>query len=569
MSKKLTTLQVVNRYVDAVLSDRITTCVSVRAAVKRYVSDIKRQGYEDFPFVLNENIAAACCDFFPEVLRHSIGKEAGNSFVLEPWQVFGIWNIFGWKRVEDNSRRFRRFFWSMARKNGKSCMGSGFAILGAMADLNPITKKSESVAEVLLCATKIEQVRKVMYAEIERMRLQSEHVKALSTAINKQVTFAHNGGSIRCIGSDKPFSGLNPHMILMDEKHEWREHHRKFYDTMMTGSGNRVQPLIGDFTTAGDDTSQLWQEDYDYATGVARGGFVDETYFSYVFELDEHDDPLDESLWIKANPNLGVSIPIQYLREEAAQAKTSPVALNRFTRFHCNRKVSSFERFILPDDWDTNAYELSDWSNADAITAGIDLGGRDDLASIGVVARFPIDEDDEGKTIWRYEGFSRSFIVEETHRDLKKQPWAGWVANKQLKVTRYVVAALRDDFLALADQLGIRAVAYDPYNAAQLGDELEQAGLEVLKMPQNHFHFNEPMEELTAAIREHRFRPDESDSILRWCALNMMTTTNAQGKMMPDKRNSSEKIDAAVALLMALRLSMLAPSRPSGSLFIC
>jgi phage terminase large subunit-like protein len=448
-------------------------------------------------------------------------------------------------------------------------MGSGFALLGAMADVNPITRKPESVAEVLLCATKIEQVRKVMYAEIERMRLQSEHVKALSTAINKQISFSHNGGSIRCIGSDKPFSGLNPHMILMDEKHEWREHHRKFYDTMMTGSGNRTQPLIGDFTTAGDDTSQLWQEDYDYATGVARGDFQDETYFSYVFELDENDDPLDESLWIKANPNLGVSIPFQYLREEAAQAKTSPVALNRFTRFHCNRKVSSFDRFILPDEWDANADELSDWSNADAITAGIDLGGRDDLASIGIVARFPLDEDDSGKTIWRYEAFSRSFIVEDTHRDLKKQPFAGWVADRKLKVCRYVVSALRDELLQLADELGIRAVAYDPYNAAQLGDELSQAGLEVLKMPQNQFHFNEPMEEMAAAIREHRFRPDKSDSILRWCSLNMMTTTNAQGKMMPDKRNSSEKIDAAVAVLMGLRLSMLAPSRPSGSLFIC
>jgi len=569
MSRRPTTKQVVEQYVDDVVSNRITACVSVRSAVERYVEDIDRQGDDDFPYYLSENVASACCDFFPEVLRHSIGKMAGKPFVLEPWQVFGIWNIFGWKRLSDHSRRFRRFFWTMGRKNGKSCMGSGFAIIGAMADLNPITKSPESVAEVLLCATKIEQVRKVMYAEIERMRHQSEHVKALSTDINKQISFAHNGGTIRCIGSDKPFSGLNPHMILMDEKHEWREHHRKFYDTMMTGSGNRVQPLIGDFTTAGDDTSQLWQEDYDYATGVARGDFTDETYFSYIFEIDEEDDPLDESTWIKANPNLGVSIPLHYLQEEAQQAKTSPVALNRFTRFHCNRKVSSFERFILPADWDSNADELSDWSYADAVTAGIDLGGRDDLASIGIIARFAIDEDDEGRTIWRYEGFSKSFIVDETHRDLHKQPWANWVATEQLIVRRYVVSSLRDEFLRLADELGIRAVAYDPYNAAQLGDELSQAGLEVLKMPQNPYHFNEPMEEFAAAIREKRFRPDKNDDILRWCSLNMMTTTNAQGKMMPDKRNSNEKIDAAVALLMALRLSMLAPSRPSGSLFIC
>jgi phage terminase large subunit-like protein len=116
-----------------------------------------------------------------------------------------------------------------------------------------------------------------MYAEIERMRLQSKRVESVSTAINKQISFKHNRGTIRCIGSDKPYDGLNPHMVLMDEKHAWREHHRKFFDTMVTGSGNRVQPLIGDFTTAGDDTSLLWQEDYDYASAVCRGDIQDET----------------------------------------------------------------------------------------------------------------------------------------------------------------------------------------------------------------------------------------------------------------------------------------------------
>jgi phage terminase large subunit-like protein len=489
-------------------------------------------------------------------------------FNLEPWQLFGIWNIFGWKRCEDRTRRFRRVFWTMARKNGKSTLGSGIALDGGMADVNPFTGRPEDVAEIVLCATKKEQAQKVMYAEIERMRSQSEHVKALSTPINKQITFSHNKGYIHCIGSDKPFDGLNPHMVLMDEKHAWREHHRKFYDTMMTGSGNRSQPLIIDFTTAGDDTSQLWQEDYDYATGVVRGDFVDESYFSYIFELDENDDALDESLWPKANPNIGVSIGLESLREAAAKAKTSPVELNRFTRYHCNRKVSAYERFILPADWDDMADSLSSWRHADAITAGIDLGGRDDLASFGVIARFPVDEDEEGKTIWRYEGFTKSFIVDETKRDLKKQPWAGWIATGELTVVRYVVASLRDEFLRVAEEIGIRAVAYDPYNAAQLGDELSQAGLDVIKMPQNCFQFHEPMQELTAAIRENRFTPDKTDNILRWCALNMMTTSNAQGKMMPDKRNSSEKIDAAVALLMGIRLAMLAPSRPTGSLFI-
>jgi phage terminase large subunit-like protein len=566
--KKHEAHKAVDKYVKDVLSGRVVSCVSHWAAVQRYVDDLERQNSPEFPYYFSLDVASAHCDFFPEVLKHSIGKSSGLPFSLEPWQLFGIWNIFGWKRCEDRTRRFRRVFWTMARKNGKSTLGSGIAIDGGMADVNPFTGRPEDVAEIVLCATKKEQAQKVMYAEIERMRSQSEHVKALSTPINKQITFSHNKGYIHCVGSDKPFDGLNPHMVLMDEKHAWREHHRKFYDTMMTGSGNRSQPLIIDFTTAGDDTSQLWQEDYDYATGVARGEFKDESYFSYIFELDEQDDPLDERLWPKANPNLGVSIGVEFLREAAAKAKTSPVELNRFTRYHCNRKVSAYERFILPADWDNMADSLASWQHADAITAGIDLGGRDDLASFGVVARFPVDEDEDGKTIWRYEGFTRSFIVDETKRDLKKQPWAGWIATGELTVVRYVVAALRDEFLKVADEIGIRAVAYDPYNAAQLGDELSQAGLEVIKMAQNCFQFHEPMQELTAAIRENRFTPEKTDNILRWCALNMMTTSNAQGKMMPDKRNSSEKIDAAVALLMGIRLAMLAPSRPTGSLFI-
>jgi phage terminase large subunit-like protein len=568
MKKKSDTHKAVDKYVKDVLSGRIVSCVSHRAAVQRYVDDLERQNSSEFPYYFSLDVASAHCDFFPEVLKHSIGKSSGMPFNLEPWQLFGIWNIFGWKRCEDRTRRFRRVFWTMARKNGKSTLGSGIALDGGMADVNPFTGRPEDVAEIVLCATKKEQAQKVMYAEIERMRSQSEHVKALSTPINKQITFSHNKGYIHCIGSDKPFDGLNPHMVLMDEKHAWREHHRKFYDTMMTGSGNRSQPLIIDFTTAGDDTSQLWQEDYDYATGVVRGEFVDESYFSYIFELDENDDALDESLWPKANPNIGVSIGLESLREAAAKAKTSPVELNRFTRYHCNRKVSAYERFILPADWDDMADSLSSWRHADAITAGIDLGGRDDLASFGVIARFAVDEDEEGKTIWRYEGFTKSFIVDETKRDLKKQPWAGWIATGELTVVRYVVASLRDEFLRVAEEIGIRAVAYDPYNAAQLGDELSQAGLDVIKMPQNCFQFHEPMQELTAAIRENRFTPDKTDNILRWCALNMMTTSNAQGKMMPDKRNSSEKIDAAVALLMGIRLAMLAPSRPTGSLFI-
>src|SRR5690606_27280573 len=103
-----------------------------------------------------------------------------------------LWCIFGWKRDADDSRRFRKVFWSMARKNGKSSIAAGIAIYCAMLDVNPITGKPEDVAEVILAATKKDQVEKVIYAEIERMRVKSKQIERMSTRINKQITFKHN-----------------------------------------------------------------------------------------------------------------------------------------------------------------------------------------------------------------------------------------------------------------------------------------------------------------------------------------------------------------------------------------
>lgn len=568
MAKQSSAAAIVAGYIAGVLSGEIVACRLVKAACERHLRDLERIGDDGFPYYFDDVAAGAYVDYFPVMLCHSIGDSAGKPFYLEPWQAFGIWSIFGWKRKANKSRRFRRVFWSMARKNGKSTLGAGLAIAGASIDMNPVTRTPESVAQVILCATKKDQAKKVMYAEIERMRNASPRILSASTNINQQISFYHNHGTIECVGSDKPYDGLNPHMVIMDEKHAWREYHRKFYDTMVTGSGNRIQPLIMDFTTAGDDGSQLWQEDYDYASRVATGEIVDESYFGYIFELDEDDDPLEESNWVKANPNIGVSVKIDYIVEAAGKAQHDEASLLRFIRYHCNRKVSSASRFIQPDDFDRCRASLSDWRLSDCITAGIDLGGRDDLASYAMCARFHAGEGEDGKELWRYEITTKNFIVDETVRDLNKMPWADWCYTGQLKKVRYVVASLRDDLLADAWEHGCKAVAYDPYGANQLGDELSEKGLEVLKMPQNCYHFHEPLEELRAAIRENRVTFDADDDILRFCILNMMTVENSAGRAMPDKKNSAEKIDAAVASLMALRLAMLAPSRPTGSLFI-
>jgi phage terminase large subunit-like protein len=111
-------------------------------------------------------------------------------------------------------------------------------------------------------------------------------------------------------------------------------------------------------------------------------------------------------------------------------------------------------------------------------------------------------------------------------------------------------------------------VAFDPYNASQLGDELDAAGLTAVKMPQAHHHFNEVLLEFQNAAVEGRLRPAVNDPVLRWCALNMSINRNSRDQVMPDKKHSKEKIDAVVASLMAMRAVMVCKSKFTGSLFI-
>jgi phage terminase large subunit-like protein len=500
------------------------------------------------------------------MLRHSIGEFAGRTFELEPWQLFAIWCIFGWKRDDDNSRRFRKVYWSMARKNGKSSIAAGLCLYLGAGDIDPATGRPEAVGQILLTATKKEQAQ-VVYGEAERMRMQSPTMARISDVKNERIYFKHNGSYICKVSSEKPFDGLNPHCVVMDELHAWSEYHRKFYDTMVTGSGSRTQPLHLIITTAGDDKSKLWNDNYDYAVNVLKGIYKDETLFAAIYEGDETDDPADESLWIKSNPNLGVSCKLEYLRNLWNEDKHTAHGINRFTRYNLNRRVSSLEKAFDLAAFDKCIGELSDWSEADCFGAGSDLGARDDLAAYAVCARFLQGVSDSGAPIYRYEFKTKAYIASDTHRNLNAVPFSQFIANGELTVSSYPIEELQAALIGDCANLGCNTIAYDPYNAQQLSEALTKEGLVAARMPQNQANFNEPITDFIKMLREGRLRFANS-SLLRWCANNAIIAKDRQDRFMFDKRESSEKIDLIVAAVMAFRICSLQPERPTGSLFM-
>lgn len=386
------------------------------------------------------------------------------------------------------------------------------------------------------------------------MRRASPSISSASRDVNKQIEFTRNEGTIETVGSDKPYDGRNPHAIFMDEIHAWREHHREFHDTMITGDGSRDQSLISYITTAGSDKSHLWQEVYSYAKDVVIGKVKDETLFAFIAELDDDDDPWDEGNWIKSNPNLGVSCSLDYLRAQATKMRQSEVGTNRFLRYHGNKQVSSTASAFDLKKWDACKADLSDWRTADAFGLGVDLGARDDLASYAIVAKWNIGDGESD--IWRYEARVQTYISASTERDLNKAPFAEFVYGDRIKVSQHPLVDLRQDVIEECSALGIDKIAFDPYNAQSLAEDLSVEGINGVRCAQNYAMFNEPIQELQDAVDTCDIAHD-GDPVLRWAVSNAICVSDRQDRIMYDKATSVDKIDPVVALTMAFRMAIL------------
>lgn len=570
MVRNATYFEIMEKYCGDILSGEIVACKLIRQAVQKFVDELERskQYDEDFPFEFDRNAVERFCAVFPSFLTHSKGEWADKPFILSPWQVFVVGNLFGWKRRIDGTRRFRKVFLSVARKNGKTSLCSGLELIFLFLD-------NEPGAEIYIGATKLDQA-KLIHDEAETMLKSCRKLLKHAYIKRNNISFPLRNSFARPLGSDKPFSGLNVHAIFFDEFHEWMEFHRKFYSTMTTASGSRRQPLEMIITTAGNDESNLYNEEAEYARGVVDGSIIDDQLFALIYELDEKDDPFkddfDLDLLIKSNPGYGVSVKPDYLASKLTEAKNKSILKKKdFKRYHGNVSVSSVTQAVNKDVYDSAAAELSDWSKSDGIGAGLDIGGQDDLAAFAMVAKFQIGEekDRQGESvpIYRYECRSKAYINRNTElRDLNEQPFATWIHEDKLIACDMPIHELETDLYECCVEHGINIIAYDPHQAQSTAEYYDSKGLSPIKCGQNQAHMNEPIRNFLDALKEGRCTPNIYDPVLRWCCLNMSLKTDTKGHSMPDKSKSKDKIDAAVAMLMAFKACAIAQPRYNGKL---
>lgn len=537
----------VQDYIDGVLSGEVVAGRLVRLAVQRHVEDLESAIKRGFYF--DDLAAEAACEFSPSLLCHSIGRWDGEPFDLSPFQKFCFSSIYGWKEIDTRRRRFRKAYLSMARKQGKTVLAVNFPLLCMYLD-DPL----EAGAEIYCVATKEEQAM-LLWRQAERMVRKSPYLRELTTFRHKRLIFEELGSFFKPLGSDSDSTdGLNPHVVVKDELHAWQERHRGLHEKLSTGSGSREQPLEIIITTAGDDKSTIWQEEDDYATRVVEsvlaGDIVDDRLFAFIARLDDEDDPFDEEVWPKANPNLGVSMDIDYLRIQANEARQKPTAFNSFVRYHCNRRVTSSERAIKPEQWAAAKGERPDPKDFDRtyIHAGFDLGRADDFAAVSTCEAFHKDD-----ALPVYFLRSRSFTCKDSPT-AQGEPVRSWIRDERIDLHDGNSVDFNDVqrfILDWAEDYNPATWAYDETFAKQMAQSLfNEHGLQIFKFTQAPTFYNEPVREFLKAIADGRII-HEGDPVFTWQALNLTIKRNARDQWMPDKSNPKQKIDAMVAVLMA------------------
>jgi phage terminase large subunit-like protein len=526
-------------YIQGVLDGSVIVGKRIRLAVERHVRDLEKD--PAFPFYFDRDAGRRPIDFIEEFCRHSKGEWARKPVKLEPWQQFCFWLAFGWRRKDNGHRRFRIVYEKVARKNGKSTKLSGTGIYLLVGDQEP-------GAEIYSVATKKDQA-KIIHEEAIRMVRASPDLAEVLTVVKNNISLIEAASKFEPLSADeKTLDGLNVHGGLIDEIHA--HPNRGVYDVIETATGARRQPLIWCITTAGIVTpNSIALELEEYGDKILRGIIEDETFLPLLWDIDEGDDPWCEDTWIKANPNLGVSVKWEDLRAKAQKAKETPAAQNNFFCKHLNVWSNARSRWIAVEKWDAckAEFRIEELHGKDA-WFGLDLSTTTDISALAIV----VPEGDRYRTHFE-------FWVPEENADLRARrdrvPYPQWIREGLITATPGNVVDytfIRHRIVQLAKLFKFKGLWADPWNATQLLQQLkEEDGLMVVEHRQGFASMSAPTKRLETLVMSQSIQ-HLGNPVTRWMFDNVSIKLDPAGNVKPDKEKSAERIDGIIALILGI-----------------
>lgn len=517
----------------------------------------------------DESAADRAVQFFPKHLCFTKGEWAGRPFVLEDWQAIDIVRpVFGWKRP-DGTRRYRRVYVWVPRKNGKTELAAGIALLVLLGD-------GELGGEVYSIASHEGQAR-LVFNQAATMAGKSATLSGDLVCLKSSIYCpALNAGFKPLSGKAEGKHGFSASGLIGDEIHEWTS--GDLYQFVHDSEDARRQPLEFLISTAGKKGT-YGEEVWDECQNILSGAYEDPETLVVVYAADPEDDWQSEAVWHKANPNLGVSKKLDTMRTNARRARQLPRLENHFKNYHLNLWTEQAVRWLPIDaiddegtkfGWDHCAGPVG-WADLDEklkgkrCFGGLDLSAVQDLSAL--VWYFPVQDGLELPVVLPRFFKPAALLKEHSRRDkLNYEQWAkdGALVATPGNVVDY--AFIKKQILSDGERFRIAhagaqklepgegGIAIDRWNATQTAIELEQEGLPVVLFGQGFASMGAPSKLLEGMVVSNGFHHG-GHPVLRRHAQVVAVETDAADNIKPAKNKSTERIDGIVAAVMAIGIA--------------
>ena len=553
-SSKLTGTERLDQYVHDVLSGRIVACKKVRMACQRHLDDLARQNDPAFPWRFDVAKANRPIQFMEKFLTPMKGNY--DKMELMPWQCFVEGSLFGWVSKETGLRRYNEGLIVIGRGNGKTTLMAGNASYGA-------SKDGERGADVYLLANTKEQAGlcfEECRAQIMSSPALAPHFRTLRDGIHYDAT---NSRIMHRASDSRKLDGLNPHMAVFDEIHGYRDF--KLINVIKRGMNKRRQPLALYITTMGTVLDGPLMAYYHLFTDAMLGALrpeVADRMFAFICEMDQEDDIEDSSLWIKANPGIGVLLDLEQLKADWSRAKLNPQERSDFITKQLDVFTDAGEASFV--DYDI-AQRNTDNIDMDSLIGrecygGFDLSTTEDFTAAAL--EFPLDD-------------GRLFVLTHTwvprkkvELDQEKIPFYEYAMQGLLTICpgEYITQdTVYDWFVEMQEKYSIRTIGYDPANATWLVRMLTTRGFACTPVRQGPLTLNAPMKDVREQLLDGHI-VHNNNPMFRWYLGNVRLRRDFYDRekenWVPTKRDRYRKIDGFMAFLDAhaeyMRLNPLA-----------
>ena len=489
-------------------------------------------------------------------------REGGN-FILLPYQAWIVAGIYGFYYKESGSRVVSNVLLLTARKSGKSTFAAALAIVGAIAD-------GVSTPEIAFIANSAKQAGMLFkYCSELCKSIDPNHM--LFKRMRSDIKIPVNNGQINVLSSDtSKLDGRSDSMFLQDEGHAAKSF--ELWNVLKTGQGARPNPLAISISTAGFNVGDMYPlyNQWSYCCKILSGDYDDDSWFSAIFQIDKDDDWKDESVWVKANPSLGITVSYDYMRSQIRSAINTPSNEVSIKTKNLNMWCQSKDVWIPSEYIDdvSMPVDLADFED-EVCYDGVDLSSVSDLTSFSIM--FPPNPDRE-KWPDKYVFKSVVYVPQEAiDNSVNSEIYQTFKHQKQVKVTSgnvvdydYILA----DILSTTRSLSLEGLYYDEYNATQFAINATEEGLPLDPYSQGLGNFNRPTKYFEMLVKSGKVVID-SNACVKWAFSNVELKYDHNENCKPTKANGdkSKKIDPVISMLQALGGYLLHHNYSDGQVY--